>query len=82
MADEPHHSSEPMEASITLDQTADGEFLSLDELGKLLLHLTSQGWLIVLYAVRKILFAWRSCTHKYKSIVVLKPTTKQNLPTR
>ncbi|XP_078381354.1 E3 ubiquitin-protein ligase rnf213-alpha-like isoform X3 [Oculina patagonica] len=43
MADEPHHSSEPMEASITLDQTADGEFLSLDELGKLLLHLTSQG---------------------------------------
>ncbi len=43
MTDEPQDSSEPMEASITLDQTADGKFLSLDELGKLLLHLASQG---------------------------------------
>ena len=43
MADQPEDSSEPMEAAITLDQTADGEFLSLDELGNLLLHLASQG---------------------------------------
>jgi len=35
--------SEPMETVFTLDQTADGEFLSLDDLGKLLLHLASQG---------------------------------------
>ena len=47
MADQPEDSLEPMEASITLDQTADGEFLSLDELGNLLLHLASQGLLCV-----------------------------------
>ncbi|PFX29705.1 E3 ubiquitin-protein ligase RNF213 [Stylophora pistillata] len=35
--------SEPMEASYTIDQTAGGTFLSLHELGKLLLHLASQG---------------------------------------
>lgn len=43
MADESEDSSEPMEGAFTLDQTADGEFLSLDDLGKLLLHLASQG---------------------------------------
>ena len=36
-------SSEPMEAAFTLDQTAGGEFLSLDELGKLLSLLASHG---------------------------------------
>lgn len=44
MADESEDSSEPMEAAFTLDQTANGEFLCLDDLGKLLLHLASQGW--------------------------------------
>ena len=43
MTDESGDSSEPMEAAFTLDQTADGEFLSLDDLGKLLLQLASQG---------------------------------------
>jgi len=43
MADESEDSTEPMEAAFTLDQTADGEFLSLDDLGKLFLHLASQG---------------------------------------
>lgn len=43
MASEAEDFSEPMEASYTLDQTARGTFLSLDELGKLLLHLASQG---------------------------------------
>lgn len=47
MTDEPGDSSEPMEAAFTLDQTADGEFLSLDDLGKLLLHLASQGLLFL-----------------------------------
>lgn len=45
MTDESGDSSEPMETAFTLDQTADGEFLSLDDLGKLLLHLASQGLL-------------------------------------
>ena len=43
MTSEAEDFSEPMEASNTLDQTAGGTFLSLDELGKLLLHLASQG---------------------------------------
>ena len=43
MPDEAEDLTEPMEAAISLDQTADGEFLSLDELGKLLFHLASQG---------------------------------------
>ena len=41
--DESGELSEPMETTFTLDQTADGEFLSLHDLGKLLLHLASQG---------------------------------------
>lgn len=45
MTDELGDSSEPMEIAFTLDQTADGKFLSLDDLGKLLLHLASQGLL-------------------------------------
>jgi len=45
MTDESGDSSEPMETAFTLDQTADGEFLSLDDLGNLLLHLSSQGLL-------------------------------------
>ena len=45
LADGSGDSSEPMETAFTLDQTADGKFLSLDDLGKLLLHLASQGLL-------------------------------------
>lgn len=45
MTDESGDSSEPMETTFSLDQTADGKFLSLDDLGKLLLHLASQGLL-------------------------------------
>ena len=45
VTDESGDSSEPMETAFTLDQTADGKFLSLDDLGKLLLHLASQGLL-------------------------------------
>ena len=44
IAADPEDLSEPMEATYTLDQTAGGTFLSLDELGKLLLHLASQGF--------------------------------------
>ena len=45
MTDESENSLEPMETAFSLDQTADGKFLSLDDLGKLLLHLASQGLL-------------------------------------
>lgn len=45
MTDESGDSSEPMETAFSLDQTADGKFLSLDDLGELLLHLASQGLL-------------------------------------
>ena len=34
-----------METAFSLDQTADGKFLSLDDLGNLLFHLASQGLL-------------------------------------
>ena len=47
---DPENSLEPMETICTLDQTAGGEFLSLDQLGKLLNQLASQG-LIFLKAV-------------------------------
>ena len=40
---ESEDSSKTMEATFTFDQTAGGTFLSLEELGKLLLHLASQG---------------------------------------
>ena len=40
---EPDEVSQPMETARCLDQTAGGEFLSLDELGKLLSQLASQG---------------------------------------
>lgn len=43
MTDEAEDFTEPIEAAISLDQTVDGEFLSLDELGKVLFHLASQG---------------------------------------
>ena len=35
--------SQPIEIAPSLDQTAGGEFLSLDELGKVLSQLASQG---------------------------------------
>ena len=40
---EPEEVSQPMETARCLDQTAGGEFLSLDELGKVLSQLASQG---------------------------------------
>ena len=40
---EPEEVSEPMETTFTSDQTAGGEFLSLDELGKVLSQLALQG---------------------------------------
>ena len=40
---EPDEVSQPMETARCLDQTAGGEFLSLDELGKVLSQLASQG---------------------------------------
>ena len=43
MESETDDSPEPMETAFTLDQTAGGEFLSLDDLGNLLSHLASQG---------------------------------------
>ena len=40
---EPEEVSQRMETARCLDQTAGGEFLSLDELGKVLSKLASQG---------------------------------------
>ena len=40
---EPEEVPEPMETTSTSDQTAGGEFLSLDELGKVLRQLALQG---------------------------------------
>ena len=40
---EPEEVPEPMETTFSSDQTADGEFLSLDELGKVLRQLALQG---------------------------------------
>ena len=40
---EPDEVSQPMETARCLDQTAGGEFLSLDELGKVLSQLASHG---------------------------------------
>ena len=40
---EPEEVSQLMETVLSLDQTAGGEFLSLDELGKVLSQLASQG---------------------------------------
>ena len=43
---EPEEVSQPMETALSLDQTAGGEFLSLDELGKVLSQLASQGLIL------------------------------------
>ena len=40
---EPEEVSQPMETARCFDLTAGGEFLSLDELGKVLSRLASQG---------------------------------------
>ena len=40
---EPEEVSQPMETARCFDQTAGGEFLSVDELGKVLSQLASQG---------------------------------------
>ena len=43
---EPEEVSQPMETALSLDQTAGGEFLSLDELGKVLSQLASEGLIL------------------------------------
>ena len=40
---EPEEVSQLMKTALSLDQTAGGEFLSLDKLGKVLSQLASQG---------------------------------------
>ena len=57
---EPEEVSQPMETAISLDQTAGGEFLSLDELGKVLSQLASQG-LILAFDFLKRSFIMCSC---------------------
>ena len=43
---EPEEVSQPMDTALSLDQTAGGEFLSLDQLGKVLSQLASQGLIL------------------------------------
>ena len=52
MAFEEENSSEPMETTFTFDQTAGGKFLSLYDLGNLLLHLASQGYYHIFFTTR------------------------------
>ena len=56
MASEEENSSEPLETTFTFDQTAGGTLLSLDDLGNLLLRLTSQGY-YHLYLLLHIFFS-------------------------
>ena len=60
---EPGEVSQPMETAISLDQTAGGEFLSLDELGKVLSQLASQG-LILAFDFLKRSFIMCSCHYE------------------
>ena len=43
---DPEEVSQPMSTALSLDQTAGGEFLSLDELGKVLSQLASKGLIV------------------------------------
>ena len=51
---EPEEVSQPMDTALSLDQTADGEFLSLDQLGKVLSQLASQGLILAFDFFKKI----------------------------
>ena len=51
---EPEEVSQPMDTALSLDQTAGGEFLSLDQLGKVLSQLASQGLILALDFLKKI----------------------------
>ena len=46
--------SQPMDTALSLDQTAGGEFLSLDQLGKVLSQLASQGLILAFDFLKKI----------------------------
>ena len=50
---EPEEVSQPMDTALSLDQTAGGEFLSLDELGKVLSQLASQGLILAFDFLKK-----------------------------
>ena len=50
---EPEEVSQPMETALSLDQTAGGEFLSLDELGNVLSQLASQGLILAFDFLKK-----------------------------
>ena len=51
---EPEEVSQPMDTALSLDQTAGGEFLSLDQLGKVLSQLASQGLILAFDFLKKI----------------------------
>ena len=51
---EPEEVSQPMDTALSLDQTAGGEFLSLDQLGKVLSQLASQGLILAFDFFEKI----------------------------
>ena len=54
MTIEPEEVSQPMDTALSLDQTAGGEFLSLDQLGKVLSQLASQGLILAFEFFKKI----------------------------
>ena len=57
---EPENVPERMETSFTLDQTAGGKFLSLDDLGKVLNHLGSLGMVLMNVTIEKMLYRNRA----------------------
>ena len=58
---ETDHLPQSVDTTFILDQTADGEFLSLDDLGKVLNHLASLGMISVVLSLKiesVVLFAY------------------------
>ena len=58
---ETDHLPQSVDTTFILDQTAEGEFLSLDDLGKVLTHLASLGMILVFLSLKMksvLLFAY------------------------
>ena len=49
---ETDHLPQSVDTTFILDQTVDGEFLSLDDLGKVLTHLASLGMIPVILSLK------------------------------
>ena len=59
---ETDHFPQSVDTTIILDQTAEGEFLSLDDLGEVLTHLASLGMIPVFLSVKMKSVLLFACT--------------------